>query len=929
MGKKQQLYYIYKITTEKIEEYNYNLDNYTTEVARKNGELISVGDNQVFNMIRRIRGKETDYLKLRKLYKERETIKNSPSSKSNKELIAVKQNSIDDILLQDDIVNIKVNSKKVYREICKNGFCVNGKRFTRLCCGAGQARRSTVTFVSEDIYDVLHEVLMNGLKLENINIAKYNAYYGLYMSSCLTVTTPRVCVVKDCEIELLNKKVDWVVDKKRTNLNGDEIDTRVIEERIVNFNANLFDGQGLILPRMAKKWSEDLELDYLPSEFIIRSSFIKGMICVFPFDEFAKEVAEKQTLTDCYGKVWNIEDIDVILSTSQFKMWKYYNSWDEYILNCEKYGHIWGVSRITPHEDKEYSLLNYQYLQTLDLNSQDKLEEISSMTIDWIKKICSGDKLYTLLFMLGVSKDSDSLEKIIGKTDNSFVKAIIYNDDLLEDSFIQRKMYKSLERKIREAKIGRLWTRGNYQIMISDPYAMCEHIFGLEVKGLLDEGEHYSNFWNTRDVKRVDGCRSPLVDFSEHNILNLKKNELTEKWFRYLNTGVIFNVWGMDMVIHSDADFDGDILFTTDSKVILDNIYPNRNPITYDKSSAPNQSLTYSNIVKSDLQSFDCKVGTTTNYSTKFISMLCNYEEQSKEHMELTDRIKTLRRYIGDSIDQAKGIKTKPFPSEWKKRYKINEDDEQQLIKDKIFINNLVAKKKPYFFVYIYEQLLEEYNSYKHGVNTQSLEKFGLKLKDLIQKKDKSDEEKRFVSNYYKGMPVTRTSCIINKLAWLIEDMDFEIKFKKNKSNNGNIADILSDKTIEFNQRTFKEVLALYKEFACELRNKNKKNIKKSNEDKGESISNYKEQNDNYYDYVRNEINRVCPNKCELANYVVEICYRKYKNSYKEFVWYIAIDGVLENIKKNKKSDISIPIYDDEKGVEYLGKKYSLAVIES
>ena len=60
--------------------------------------------------------------------------------------------------------------------------------------------------------------------------------------------------------------------------------------------------------------------------------------------------------------------------------------------------------------------------------------------------------------------------------------------------------------------------------MLSDPYALCEHIYGLEIKGLLNEFEHYSQYWNERNVNKVAAMRAPLTWCSEVNLLNFKSN---------------------------------------------------------------------------------------------------------------------------------------------------------------------------------------------------------------------------------------------------------------------------------------------------------------------------------------------------------------------------------------------------------------------
>ena len=48
---------------------------------------------------------------------------------------------------------------------------------------------------------------------------------------------------------------------------------------------------------------------------------------------------------------------------------------------------------------------------------------------------------------------------------------------------------------------------------------LCEHIYGMEVKGLLNEFEHYSQYWNKKDVDTVVAMRAPLTWRSEVNTL--------------------------------------------------------------------------------------------------------------------------------------------------------------------------------------------------------------------------------------------------------------------------------------------------------------------------------------------------------------------------------------------------------------------------
>lgn len=914
---------VFKISTSYIEQQGYNF-NLNIEEAKEDGLLINIANNQVFLAIDRITGFSCDYSEIDYLYEKISKEKNKKSSNAGKN-IKLLRSKIDAILFQPYIINVKVDKPRVYKKICQNGFIVNGKKYVRLLCGAGMGRRSTVSFCSEEIYDKLDEILRNGIILNEINIAKWNAYYGLYMSGMYDVSTPKVCVVDDCELEIVGNKVDFIVDDKKINPFGEEGDYRRIEERDYVFNANVFDGAGLISPEQAAIWAENLGLDYVPANFIVRSAFIKGSVCVFDFKKFANEIAKKDYVVDHYGKKHNVNDIDVIITVSQFKMHKYYNDFDEYLHFFKYYNHSWGVSRYSPKVDKEYSTINYQYIQTLDLD-EDSLQALAQPTIDWLHKICKGDLLYTLLFLIGEYSGVSTLDNLVNNTDNNFVKALLLNNDLFKDDYVRRKTYQMIETKINQAKIGRLWCRGNYQTMIPDPYAMAEWIFGMDVKGLLNKGEFYSKFWNDREVKKIDACRSPMVDPSEHNVVDVVDSEQMRGWYQYISSGIVMNIWGLDTIIHSDADFDGDIIYTTDNQIMIDNVYQNRLPITYDKESAPVEKYNMRNLIRTDLNTFDCKIGQTTNYSTKFFSMLCNYPKDSREYNELVNRIKLLRRYIGDSIDAGKGIKTKPFPKEWKQWERVPEDWSENKKHEQWFCNNLVEKRKPYFFIYIYPELKSEYEKYIKDTNHVCRCTFGCTVGELKSKQDKTIVEKNFVKTYYNNMPVTKTNCVMNRLAWMIEDVDYEYRFPKNTpKENAELEKLLSSGMYKINKVKYEEIKLVYNQWAGHIY------------DKIEDVNGYEREaeevvEDNiliYREVIQTKLEEIISNSQELADYLVRLCYMDSSKYSKTFCWNFGIDGIVKTLKeKGKYKQNMIPIATTKDcGYEYLGKYYKLVNI--
>lgn len=559
MSKKTDLFYIFKFNSKFLIEraMGKNME-YTIEEARKDLNLVSLADNQVFHFLRKIKNTPFDREKLDRLYKLRNDEKSLPKVKRNVAKIEKFQKQIDNLLFIPDIITIKMSSKKDYLDLTKNGFSINGIKFVRLVCTAAYLRRNVVGFINEKYFKEINEILMCGLdgKLTETNLGKFSAYYGLFMSAVNQVDTPRCCVIPDCESDLKDQMVDFIV----TDMDG----KRHIEERKKDISMNWFDGMGLISPEMARKWQENLGLDYLPSGFVIRSAYIKGLVVPFDFHKFSREVANKETITDAWGQEYNINDIDVILTISQFKMWKAYQNWQEYLYYANKYGHIWGVSRVNKKNDDEYVLTNYQYLQTLNLTKED-IRELAQPTVDWINKIGSGNLDYVLLYLLGCQngdiEDIDSIdsEDILNGVEMDFVKGIMLEPELLKDDYVRSQILKTLKRKIKDAKIGRLWVRGNYAFQISDPYALCEWVFGMEVNGLLGAYEMYCNFWNSRtESKEILCCRSPLVHGSEHLLRKLVTSEEMESWYQYLESGIVNSVRDLSVMHMSDSDYDGD-----------------------------------------------------------------------------------------------------------------------------------------------------------------------------------------------------------------------------------------------------------------------------------------------------------------------------------------------------------------------------------
>ena len=909
----QNSYYIYKIPSNKVKQ----LKHYSFKEASRDGNVVSIGDNLVLAKIREYYHNDRDHVSLynqvQSIRKDMKDIRKLPTSEDNVNRLKEMQSKLDDLLFVDDIINIKVITKKEYRELARKGFDLNGKHYVRFMVGSGQMRRNTVSFINEELFDYMQERLMCGLngKIKTINLAKLSAYFALSFSSVLWVREPRVCVIKDFDTIIPNQKLNWINKSDEGN---------TVTQIYKDIKLNSADGQGLISPEMAACWAEDMHLNYVPCSFVVRTAFVKGNLVPFDFKAYAKEYGIS-IIKDRYGTEYNIDDVDILLSESQFKMAKYYSSWEGYLSYHRAYNLKWGVARYNKEFDDEYVLTNYQYIQVLDLTKED-ISGLVSYTTNWIKNICSGNIEYALTYNVGVKNPSLNVDSIINSCGSSFTKAIIKNPDMLQDGFVQRKIYNSIKESIRQAKIGRIWVKGNYQFMISDPVAQCRKALGLSPEGLLPANHVYSNFWNQRGVSgEICLLRSPLTHYSEVNVQKLSNDSEMQKWYKHIYSGIIYNIYDISVVKHADSDFDGDICMSTNNPYFLKGARREELPIMYDKEAVPTQKITLPNQIRCDIKGLDTKVGQITNYSTSMIAMLPLFrgDKQQEQKQEIEKRLKLLRELQGAEIDKIKGTTPPNFPKSWRHWVKINKDDDDIVKAEKYKYNSMVVKKKPYFFIYLYNTLMNEYKAYEKNFNSISLTHFGMPIKALLKKKDHSEGEMGLIRKYRKYSPVLETDCIMNILCKEIENVEFDIKYKPNcVSLLPNFAD---NSNIDYDKLNI--LTDIFKEYRAQKKYKGVEAIVNNegiqDDDMNEILKNILYAHKDEY---RDKMVELFTSSQELFNHLVVMCDNN-GWSY-DCVWDIIGDDIVDIIPYG---DTKV-VVEDENGFEYLGHHYILEEVK-
>ena len=150
---------------------------------------------------------------------------------------------------------------------------------------------------------------------------------------------------------------------------------------------------------------------------------------------------------------------------------------------------------------------------------------------------------------------------------------------------------------------------------------------------------------------------------------------------------------------------------------------------------------------------------------------------------------------------------------------------------------------------------------------------------------------------------------------------------------------VMIDENVPMDKEIFAKVEKIYLDFCREINDASKFNTMCKDYDKYRDYfrQNYPEYSKEffsefeinwqvYYNKYKKLCKAACPDKQMLANIAVLLCYEKYPSKNKKFIWKVANEGVLLNIKR---CNINLPMRDDDGPLEYLGKRYSMMEVYS
>lgn len=914
--------YIYKIDSSMLELKKWNLKLPLEQARKMTGVVVALADSQILSWINEINGTQDYDIKAKEVKRQIKVLKRQPINQDNKKQIADLYKELYKLQFREDYVCVVMKCNSHYIR-ANQGFSINGIRYKRLLCTTGGVKMSTVVYASEKICDELHKRLDNN---RNPNIplvpAKYSAYVALAASGSNEVSWPRdgygsipggTIVVKDVMTTFLADFID-IDDSNYPSEPSVEL------KKDQKFENNASDGCGIMTIELAKRWNGELCGDYSKplSGCNLRNSYTKGMVFPFELKRFAEEIngaSEDNPGGYIVKDVWNtprdIRDADLILTESQLKLWSCYDSWEDYYNSCIKNHYTFRVAKTAPtyEEMDEVRQSNYQFIAPEALTKTD-IEDLIKPTVDEIKSILGGDYRKSLVYLCGSKLNNDNVQYT-----DTIARAIMAKPELIGDDYIVSRIRKMINKRIRDAKISVLDLRGNFQILSGDIYALAQSMFNLPITGLLKAGQIYSKFWVERGVQEVLCYRAPMS-----NIFSIVRQQIcydkqVSDWFKYMESISVVNSWDTMPAALNGFDFDGDLLFTTDNEVLMRR-QTNLPALRCIQHNAKKEIITEEGVVNSHIASFGSQIGQITNRCSSMTSLMAKYPEDSKEYQTLKYRTQCMQAVQQAEIDKAKGIKTYPMQKSW---YMLSECKQKEEYTDEYnekmsFYEEICAHNKPYYFGYVYPNLMKEYKETVNRAKTNARQKFGKELDDMLYEynngNDITPNHKVFIEKLFRALKLDKSESTCNMICWAIEDIfDNQKGFAPQETDLYSI--VRSNDTLV--QDIFNKVTKV-----CKL-SERKKAIRCIIEyliDDGESDADY--QNVDYD--LSDELYGICNNEEQLCDMLLDYCYKYGGN--KEILWNVCGETIVRRLMKDNQ--LFYPIRDDNGSFMVQGKSFTM-----
>lgn len=259
----------------------------------------------------------------------------------------------------------------------------------------------------------------------------------------------------------------------------------------------------------------------------------------------------------------------------------------------------------------------------------------------------------------------------------------------------------------------------------------------------------------------------------------------------------------------------------------------------------------------------------------------------------------------------------------------VKEGDSAETIKEKRFLNSILADRKPYFFRYKYRQTDKEYRDYITQKDEDCHQHFRISLEELLamSESEMTQEQKEFKDYYNRFLPVITSKCVMNKICWYIESIDFNIKKKIRSFEKFDPRTLQSGNFVPNDKKLYEQVYELVTNTIKKWNSMKGTLAKDSNIKNPTKSSGSVFNRENEYLALKMALEELCPNDETMSNYLIQLFYVDKPSLNKNILWELYGKQIYENIR-SKVNVCYFPKKNSLGSMEFLYENYSIEKVD-
>lgn len=579
----------------------------------------------------------------------------------------------------------KMTKEQLREDTYVNGIYIDYKRTNRngneetkrihykmLFRSTGKAKLGQCMFVNEKIYNIAHDYLYAGRKLEDVDkIVELSSYVPLVAST--------ICdrIKIEPEQMLILPDVDRPIRKKALNVFCKDGHGAIELVDNMEIPSVLFDGEGLIDESIFPK--EKHHGFVLLRNFFFKCCAFRASVQDFFKDKLGDKY-EDATAVDAYGNTIRLKDVKLVTTVNSLKIAKInypYSMWAE---NVRKYGSVFGIvksahpSKLTFKDGTSYQRMSYQFVNSLTM---DGMDDVMLESVNYVERLKNEDEFFL--------EHLDRTKNFMN--DNSALLAIVSkNKDFILSNYFKERRASIIKTFVREIRSGKVLQHATNATVVFNPYGLLLHAIGKnpdEDKTLPVLTEGISCYCpRFKNGAKIACFRSPFN--SKNNIVycvNRIDSEMLKYFPNFTNEIIAINANGTDVQARANGmDADSDFMYCVENSTISQHAkWCEKNYPTIVNSVGASSKKWHSDLKSfAELDSLIAKGNTGIGESSNFAQISQSYSYTFPENLTAYDMEACLGSiYAQLCIDSAKRmfeLDTMDAISESKKRLNITEN---------------------------------------------------------------------------------------------------------------------------------------------------------------------------------------------------------------------------------------------------------------